>query len=118
MFKDGILKVWKVNTTKDATGAKQESLTLWQMLHFDFIEATNEEYYLARQSGVKIACRVRAPQKREINSENIITIGDAQYRVGRTWSGMLAQKYGKHDVKVPITDISLETVKEVYPYDV
>lgn len=118
MFKDGILQVYKVCTTKDDTGAKIETLKPWLKLNFDYIEATIEEYYLARQGGVKIACRVRVPQNREINGENVVTIGEMQYKVGRAWSGKLKHKYGKHPVEIPITDISLEVVREAYPYDV
>jgi len=107
MFDDGLLTIYKKIVTDNNRGVLDVTpLEKVGEFFYGELSFTANEYYLAKQADTLIEKKIQIHQDKNIANNHVITIGDTQYDVGRTFSTI---KKG-----VAVTEITLERVTRKY----
>lgn len=106
-FKDGIVKIYKVDDISEPGNMPKDGLILKNTLRYDERTVGMSRFWVAMQAQAKVEHILRVPRINSISTQDIAVPNDGeQYRI--------VQIQYIHDVKPPSMDLSLERVDADY----
>lgn len=106
VFNDGICDIYRVDNGAEPGDRPAQKLKYKYNLRFAWHVVGIARYYEAMQQQATITRAIDVPLLDDINSQDVVIIGDRQYRI--------EQVQQKHDTRPPTCVLSLSDIEEAF----
>lgn len=109
MFDSGQVDIYKLSNTAQAGDVPKEGLTYSSSYWYEERAVGVTRFYAALKADVKIERLIRIWQDRDVYTDQVCKIDDAQYKIVQV-------QHGVNEDGLDITDLSLERLGEAYGF--